>query len=174
MDSVQNKRILIDTNVLVYCGDKDWGQETRKLLRNLKDNKNDLATSRLCSFELIKNAIDPTLREYYIKLINYIYQVEVEMQILMNGCVLYHEYFKKFHDDAKKIESMDLAIAGTIIYHKDSLLLTANRKHFPMPFWKTIDQSYLMCKRGERYELINLYLLAFDYSQLPTDLKLKD
>jgi predicted nucleic acid-binding protein len=169
MESVANTKILIDTNILVYCGDKDWGQEARKLLRSLKDNKNQLATSRLSSFELIKNAIDPKLREYYIHLINYIYQVEAEMTALMNGCILYHQYYKKFGPKAKQIESMDLAIAGTIIYHKGTLLLTANRKHFPMPFWKIVAQSYLMCKRSEKHELINLYFLEFDNTQLPSE-----
>ncbi|MBX4198630.1 hypothetical protein KW782_04890 [Candidatus Parcubacteria bacterium] len=173
MESVKNRRILIDTNILVYCGDKDWGQEAKKLLRVLKDNTNSLATSRLSSFELIKNAIDLKLREYYIKLINYIHQIEPEEQILMNGCVLYHQYFSKFPESARKIESMDLAIGGTIIYHKEALLLTANRKHFPMPFWKIVAQSYLMCKKSEKYDLINVYLLEFDYSQLPKELEIQ-
>lgn len=72
MDKIHNARILIDTNVPVYCWDKDFSKGAKKLLRTLKDNKNSLAISLVSCFELIKNAQDAKAREYYLDLINYL------------------------------------------------------------------------------------------------------
>lgn len=165
METISGKKILIDTNVLVYCGDKGYGADAKKLLRLLKDNNNKLATSEINCFELIKNAINEELCEYYFHLINYIDKIGIITEQLMNGCILYHNYHKSFSGNCK-MGSMDLIVAGTIIHQKGSLLLTANRKDFPMPFWKLVAQTYIMRKKDEGDELINIYLLEFDYSKI--------
>lgn len=165
MDIIKNKKILIDTNVLVYCGVKGFDVDAKKLLRLLKDNGNKLATSEINCFELIKNAIDEKLRSYYISLIDYIDKIAVTTSDLMNACFIYHSYHKSFGGNCK-MGSMDLVVAGTAIYHKGCLLLTANRKDFPMPFWKLVAQCYIMRKKDEGNELLNIYLLEFDYSTI--------
>lgn len=170
MQEIRDKKILIDTNILVYCNDKGYKMEARKILRLLKDHGNTLATSWASCFELIKNAIDEKVREYCFRLINYIDNIPITPENLINGCSLYHLYHKEWGEKCKSIESMDLIIAGTIVQERGSLLLTANRKHFAMPFWKLVSQSYIMRKKDEGDELINIYLLEFDYTKIPTSL----
>ena len=161
---VKNERILIDTNILVYCGDNDFGLQAKKLLRILKDNKNNLAVSHASCFELIKNAIDDKLREYYFSLLDYMDNLPITQEIVASSAFLYHTYLKSGMQSAKKIESFDLIISGTVTFHKGALLLTANRQDFPMPFWINVAQGYIMYKVGENYQLINIFLLKFDYS----------
>ncbi len=163
MESIQNKNILIDTNILVYCGDKGYGKDAQKLLRTLKDNKNNLATSEICCFELIKNAHNLTVRKYYLNLINYIHKIAVDTTALQNSALLYHQYHKEFNGNCK-MGSVDIVIAGTVVYNKGTILLTANRKDFPMPFWKLVSQTYLMKKNGEGNEIVNIFALEFDYA----------
>ncbi len=166
-NQIKNRRILVDTNILVYCGNKDFGHQAKGLLRTLKDNNNALAISHVSYFELIKNAIDQNLRKYYFHLVSYIHNLPIKQDILVSGSTLYHLYSNRGIKEYKKIESMDLIIAGTVVFHKGALLLTANRRHFPMPFWRNISQGYITYKDGEAYRLINIYLLEFDYAQIP-------
>ncbi len=165
--AIKNTRVLVDTNILVYCGNKEFGHQAKGLLRTLKDNGNDLAVSFATCFELIKNAIDEKLREYCFSLITYIDNIPITKEIIMSGSYLYHVYSNKGITGYKSIESMDIIIAGTVVYHRGALLLTANRKHFPMPFWKNVCQGMIIYKDGEENRLINIYLLEFDYSQIP-------
>jgi hypothetical protein len=37
--------------------------------------------------------------------------------------------------------------------------MTTNRKDFPSPIWNIIDHNFVTYKLGERYEVINIYLL---------------
>ncbi|MFA6158929.1 MAG: hypothetical protein WC763_04910 [Candidatus Paceibacterota bacterium] len=168
MESVKDKKVLIDTNILVYCADSGYGSKAKALLRKLKDNGNALATSEISCFELIKNAIDSGVREYYIRLMNYIDRIPVTSAEMMNGAILYHNYHHVSNGNGsfKKIESPDLIISGTVIRERGSLLLTANRVDFPMPFWKLHSQCNFMRKSGEKDELVNIFLLEFDYSKI--------
>lgn len=166
MEKIENEKILIDTNVLVYCGDKGWGEGAKKILRILKDNGNKLAIYEASCFELIKNAIDDTYRKYYFSLINYIDRKPIKREHLQNGAYLYHAYYKYFNGNCKKIGSIDLMISGLVIYEKGALLLTSNRKDFPMPFWKLVKQCHILRKIGENDEILNVFLLKFDYDSI--------
>lgn len=129
MEKIKNKKILIDSNILVYCWDKNFGSGAQKLLRKLKDNGNSLATSEINCLELLKNAIDPERRSYYLKLISYLGNLDIEQPALLNACILYHNYYKEWPNKCT-METPDLVIGGTIMYNRGSLLLTANRRHF--------------------------------------------
>ncbi len=165
-EKILSQRVVVDTNILVYCGNKDFGYQAKTLLRTLKNGSNDLGVSHASCFELIKNARDEKIRDYYFSLIEYIHNIPITQEIIKNSYVLYHTYLDRNVQDAKKIESFDLIISGTMIYHKGALLLTANRRDFPMPFWNNKAQGYFMYKDGESCKLINLFLLEFDYAQL--------
>jgi len=166
MNLVKNRKILIDTNVLVYCSDGSYGKEAKKLLRMLANNNNKLATSELSCFELIKNAFDRKYRDYYLSLINYIDNHPVTPSTIMNGWNIYHAYIQE-SSNKKSIGSLDILIGSTAVTN-NALLLTGNRKDFPMPFWKLVAQTHMIRKNGEADDIQNVYLLEFDVATYKT------
>jgi predicted nucleic acid-binding protein len=175
MESVSNERILIDTNVLVYCWDKDFSDGAKKLLRTLKDHHNDLGVSIVSGFELLKNAHKKEAREYYLKLLNYIGTIDINPQISVNAAMLHHMYCREFSKN-KVTPPCDLLIGGTCIYHTGVLLLTADKSDFHTNFWPIVAQTHIIYETGNDHEgrkknLVNIYLRKFDYSKVPEDLK---
>lgn len=142
-------------------------------MRSLKDRENGLAISTLSRLEIFRNTIDKASESYFLQLVNYLHEISVDTTAIMNGVVLSHAYRKnKITKDAPS-KSVDLIIAGTAL-SRTALVLTANRRDFPAPFWKTIERYSMVgqAKDREGDQLINVFLLEFDATKLPTDVQI--
>ena len=169
MDKTKDQKILIDSCILVYSGTDKFSDETKKLLRLLADNKNKLAISELCGFEVLKNCQNKDNFKYYIKLIDYLDNIPINKDILINAASLHSLYGKPSSNKEdgnfqKEKSTGDLIIGGTAAYY-ETLLLTANLNDFPLPYWEIVAHDFMMYEDNRRFKLINRYLLRFNYDE---------
>ena len=165
MNQIKNQKILIDSCILIYCGtDKYNGKGFKELLRLLVDQKNRLAISEICSFEVIKNCQKKENFPYFIKLIDYVHNIGINRYILMNSAILHSLYVENKNDKEKEKFVGDLIIGGTAVYY-DALLLTTNLNDFPEPYWEIITKDYVTYEDGRKTHALNRYLLKFDHKK---------
>ncbi len=167
MNQTKNHKILIDSCILIYCGSDKYSERVRGFLHLLDNNKNKLAISEICGFEVLKNCLNKENIDYYLKLINYLDNIKIGRYALMNAAFLHGLYKKDTsnsdREEGAKKEKMagDLIIGGTAIYD-GALLLTANIDDFPMPYWKIFAHDHIVYKDGPKFKVLNVYLLEFD------------
>ena len=169
ISEIKSYRILVDTNVLVDCGREEFGSDFRKVLRTLTDNNNQLAISQLSGFEIVKKFHrKKEVITYYVKLLNFLPNIELSTQILTNVGIIAHNIYQKNKngetEDFKK--DNDFIIGATAITHKGSLLLTCNRKEFNSPVWKIVARECIDWDEGDKRKVENVYLLEPDYEEL--------
>jgi len=167
ISEVSNKPILIDTNVLIYCGQEGPNKEARKILRTLADNKNTLGISLISGFEIIKKFNNKNVIDYYLKLINYLTTVDLNIGIMNMAGLIANVYVNP--EEHKK--DNDMIIGATVAKQPGSMLLTANRKDFPSPLWKLIARKYIHWNNGEKRDIVNVYLLEFDHKEFKEEMK---
>ena len=162
---VINSDILIDSCVLIYCGDNKHKDFSKKLLRLLANNGNKLAISEFSGFEVIKNYQNKDNFDYYLNLINFVENREVTRGILIIAATLHKHYNKRYnaHDNEGCMQAGDLIIGATSA-EKQTLLLTSDVEDFPEPSWKIIAQTYNVYNDGRKKKILNYYLLKFDAS----------
>lgn len=165
--NVKNKDILLDTNIIISCGDKSFGTEARNILKKLVDNKNSLAISEITPFEILRKDLDDNDENYYTKLISdkRINIIPLSTSVLINASILCREQHPKKETENKNI-ICDMLIGGTVMSNKEALLLTSDRKDFNKPYWKIISEEKIIRKKQEGWELNNIFLLQFDYCAL--------
>lgn len=160
----KNQKILIDSCILIYCG-SDLGQEFKKILRKLTDNNNTLAISEFSGFEVLKKIKNEkikneTTENYYLKLLNFLHNIQINRDILIEAARLFSKYNKKSPQDEQREKRLagDLIIGATAI-NNNALLLTVNQRDFPTPFWEIIDRDYILFDKEQKTQVLNVYLL---------------
>lgn len=169
ISELRNCNILVDTNVLIYCGIEKFGADFRKILRTLTDNGNQLAISQLSGFEIIKKFHrKKEIIAYYLKLVSFLPNIELSTKILKNAGIIAHALYPKNKD--KETEGFtrdnDFIISASVITHKGSLLLTCNRKDFDKPIWRVVARECVYWDDGDRRKVENVYLLEPDFIEL--------
>jgi hypothetical protein len=113
--------------------------------------------------------------EEYIRLLNSLHRIPIDSPVLMNAASLIFAYKKNGNIgnstnlsaeeliDYKDRLTGDLLIGGATISHQNHLLLTANKKDFPEPFWEIEEQFEIKKDSGA---IIKVFLLKPDTSQL--------
>ena len=158
--TIKNSKILIDTNILIYYSVKRFQDNSRNVLRRLIDGGNQIAISAISGLELLRDEEDTNKRKYYLNLLNFIKNIDVSHAVLQNAHVLSQEYHKILR--GKKAPLVDLILGGTAI-GRDTLLLTADKKDFCEPIWRTISHEYVFTDVGKKDEVMhNLYLKKYD------------
>lgn len=153
---ITNKRIIIDTNVLIYSGNISLSEAVRTLLRTLKNNNNDLSLSEISYYELLKSSPKDRLLRYYQKLIDYIDSQPLTKEVLNSASLLYQAYSEKRR---ASISDADILIGATASY-KNAHILTCNRRDFPENKWAVVAHGYFIESLFEKCNLINVYLLS--------------
>lgn len=157
LSGIQNSSIIVDSCILLLCEGQPIKKEIRGILRNLVDHNNTLGISELSSFEVMKNS-NVKYHSYFTNLVNYINHIPINQNILGNALLLYLAYSKHSSNNYKKISSVDYIIGGTVLYQKDSILLTRD-EHFLNPLWKTVSHFPIFYLLGNKYEVLNFYFL---------------
>lgn len=177
MDKIKNRKIIVDSCILIYYfEDLDKG-ETKRLINSFKRNNNTILMSAISVFEVFKNRQTSKEIKKYENLLNSVDDIPIDSPILMNAATLYYLY-KKEKDDKNSIKEKnvdpkdrltgDLIIGGTVLSYENYLLLTANKKDFPDPFWDTIATTEI----GKN--AIKVYLIQFNIQLLPKETPLID
>lgn len=174
--AIKSEKILIDSCVLLYCGDSAIGDKTKPILRGLANSKNALAISTICLFEVLKHRLDSKNFDYYSLLLRYLHPIAVHTPALTNAAKLgqlYNDGKKETEDLRRAAEKSahtgDLLIGGTAIYHK-ALVLTADKAEgFTWRFWEPVAHQCILFEHSNEMKVINLYLLRFKLQNtLPT------
>jgi len=168
LETIQDQRILLDSNVLIYCGDSDLKVQARGILRSLADHGNSLAISDICVFEVLKNRLGDHAFDYYVNLLKYLDKVSIHRPALANAAKLGHLYKEgrresedKTKQGSKGAHTGDLIIGGTAIFH-ESLILTCDKSEgFNWKHWEPIAQGHMLYEEGNAMNLINIYLIRY-------------
>jgi len=174
MDKIIDKKIVIDSCVLIYfCEDNDGGK-TEELINMLKENNNGIFMSDISGFEVLKNRQDSEKSINYEKLLNSIEGIPVDSPVFMNAATLCYLYKKIRKVTCREGEEMDpkdkltgdLIIGGTVLSYENYLLLTSNKKDFPEPYWEVI-------ATGEvgSVEKIKIYLMRPNIAALLSEIQ---
>jgi len=165
---ISDNKILIDSCVLIYCGDAVLGEQTKTILRSLEDSDNRLAISEMCVFEVLKHRLDSDNFDYFSTLLRYLDNISLHMPALTNAAKLGQLYKdgKKSPEDIREeskkgAHTGDMLIGGTAIFH-NALILTADKSEgFNWRFWEPIAHEYIMYEHSHQTRVIDLYLLKF-------------
>jgi len=174
MDKIKNRTIVIDSCVLIYFFEDNDEGETRELINDIRRNGNTILMSAISVFEVFKNRQTEEKAKEYENLLNSIDDIPIDSPVVMNASTLYYLYKKNKENnknrplDPKDKLTGDLIIGGTVLSYENHLLLTANIKDFPSPFWETIATAEI----GNNH--IKLYLLQFSYKSIPQEIPLTD
>lgn len=162
---IKGENIIIDTNILVYCGRDDYGDKFKSLLRGLTDNGNDLAISAISGFEILKKFLGKkSVIAYYIKLLDYIPNLAVDHDVLETAGKIANQLYNPDKSDSYKKDN-DSVIASTVITH-GSLLMTCNRADFSLPYWDIVARECVYWEEEEKMCVINVYLVKINKEKL--------
>ena len=167
MDTIKYKKIVLDSCILIYACDQETKEECIKFLQQLIKNRNKITYSSFSAFEVLKNRQRRENEKEYTDLLNDIYRIPVDSPTLANAATLHFLYeesgrinkkknLKENLVDLKDKFTGDLIIGGTVISYDNHLLLTANKKDFPEPYWKSIYEYEIKTANNIK---IKIYLL---------------
>jgi predicted nucleic acid-binding protein len=160
ISEIKDKRIVLDTNILIYTQHELYGEFVTEILQTLVDEGNELVASNIAGFEVLKKfSSNEELFEPLITLINGTPRIPVDVSVLRcAGQISHHLYNPEDKNSYKK--DNDSIIAATAIQH-DCLLLTANINDFPMPLWSIYANSYVVFDKadGKGKGIQNLFVL---------------
>jgi predicted nucleic acid-binding protein len=158
-----NKKIVLDTCMILYYVDEHTKESCKQIVDVLEDNGNRVCCSSLSGFEMLKNRQDYLNEKEYTDFINTLPKIPVDTPTLANAATLYYLYRqtnriqeKEDTYDPKDKLTGDLIIAGAALSHENHLLLTSNKKDFPEKYWSNLLEFNLITKNKN---LIKVYLL---------------
>ncbi len=128
----KDRLILLDSCVLEYLDDEDLRPSIVGCLNNVVKNKNTLALSEYLRFELLRGAFRK-VETRMMALIDNFQRYQVTEEILIAAAQL--ETLYKELSVNSGISDGDKILASTAIL-TNGLILTANLKDFPPPFFK--------------------------------------
>lgn len=118
--------MIIDTDVLIDFLRKD--EKAVKIINELKNKNEELKTTSINSFELIKGALRSNNKDAILtlsKLFGTIAILNFDFQASEKAA----EIFENLRVKGELIDPLDLQIASIVILHNE-VLLTRNLKHF--------------------------------------------
>lgn len=172
MKTIRNKTIVIDSCVLIYAGEERYHNKFSNLLKTFSDDGNTLIISTFSRFEVLKNIREEKTTKYYIELLDSLDNISVDGEVLVCAAQLSRLYNQGKQSSPHSVENDqkdragDLIIGSTTILQR-ALLLTANKKDFPLGFWKIMDREYAVYDYNAQYYLQNVYMLQFNIKDYP-------
>lgn len=166
MDNQNNpvqSHILLDTCILQYLGNKDFGGELLAYLTSLVDQKHIFAISQISISELLAN-MNVTQEKEGIEKLNIFTQYLVDSSTLHASARLSTVY-KLENINENQISVGDKIIASTAIL-TDSMILTSNVNDFPRPFFRTVDEKLIFFTKKNSKKMIVFQLLRPNYDIL--------
>lgn len=177
--SVKERDILLDTCIFRYLADKQLRPALQRELRDLRKT-NKLAVSQVTHFEIYRRVLTKEEDNFYGRILfaKDLIKLELSYGRVRNAAVLGRQCFPAriksegfSNEDPDKHIIGDLLVAGTVVENKSAVLMTANRKHFPEPFWEVVGEKHFLRKKKEGWDGLTIYILKFNYEAEPKKLK---
>jgi len=141
------QKIILDTNVFSDLNDKHIGIPLTEYLNDLISRGFDFAFSDISSYELLRG-LSIEREQKIIKLLSSYYRYYVTSEILIVSAQL-DNLMKMEKIEVNKIDHGDKIIATTAIL-TGSLLLTANVRDFPWPFFHEVEYRPIFYQDGDK------------------------
>ena len=170
ISEVNNSKILLDTNILIYTQDPIFGNYVTDLLQQLVDNGNELIASNMAGFEILKKySSDEELFEPLLNLLNETPRLSVNVAVLRCAGKISHHLYNPGDKNSYKRDN-DTIISATALIH-DCHLLTVNVKDFKMPLWSILANSHFIFDKsdGGGKGVLNVFLLESRVSEVESE-----
>lgn len=170
LKNIKNRKILLDSNILIHYATEGFIERSGNPLRVLKDNNNELAVAPITGFELL-NTTDKEddrsakLRSKYVDFLNYLDTIQMQVVYFQNAASLSRMYLKIC--ERKNIPVPDLLLGSIVVTHSKNredapLFLTTDRDDFCEPLWWTVSHLEVSGDSKRKNKSVHLYLLEFN------------
>lgn len=155
------KHILLDTNILQYLGKtkSDISNKLIEYMGNLLQRKFVFGISSFCIFELLDGATKNKETEL-LKAVNIFVRFDVSQEVLLTSARL-SSLYRQEKAEYQHIGDGDKILAATSLL-TNSLILTANMRDFPRPFFIEEEVKHMLYKEGHNEKVLSFYLLKAD------------
>ncbi len=172
---IENKNIILDTNILINCGRDEFGVDFKKVLKGLTNRHNSIMVSVISGFEIVKQYREGPVSDYYLKLLNFLRNIPLDLDVLNRAGIIANEIYKNKGGDNKYKDDYDIIIGSTAISLKnDCLVLTCDRRgFFTAPFWEVVAREcvYWEDKQTGIMKIENIFLLRHNSKKITNILK---
>jgi len=160
--NTSQKHVLLDTNILQYLGKQKSNLSNQLLdyINSLLQQKYILAISSFCIFELLDGCPTKEKEAKLFQTIEALVRFEVSAEVLLTTARLSTLYRNEKAEYAH-IQDGDKIIGATALL-TESLILTANMRDFPRPFFVEEKITHIIYKEGRRERVLSFYLLKPD------------
>ena len=149
--------IIVDSNVIQYTAQPKLADAFNAYIADLVERGFDFAISTITIYELLKGANKKT-KEKMVKLLHQFTKFELPENVLETAAEL-ETVYKLENIQPKEIEDADEMIGATALLSY-GLILTANARDFPDPYFKEIERKFITFEeKRERTKIIVVYLL---------------
>lgn len=149
--------IILDSNIIQYTAQPKSADAFNVYIVDLVSRGFEFAISAITIYELLKGANKKT-KEKMVKLLKQFTKFELPENVLETAAEL-ESVYKVENIQPKEIEDADKIIGATALLSY-ALILTANARDFPAPYFKEIERKIITFEeKRERTKTIVIYLL---------------
>lgn len=160
---LNNKYFLLDSCIIEYLFNEDLNSIVDEQLIKWSDDIFKPAISDITYAELIDGVIKDK-EDRLVKLLDKFYNIAVTQRVLKGsgkmGCV-----YKEKDNQFSNISLGDKIIAATSVIH-NIIIVTANIKDFPYPFFESIASESLVYFHKTKKRMISIALLKPNYEYI--------
>lgn len=156
------QNIILDSNIIQYAADKSASQIFIPYLSELLQRGFGFAISDITIYKLLKGANVKNENEM-LQILNIFQRYYLTVNVLISSAQL-ETLYKMESIEPKQIEQGDKHIAATAVL-TGSLILTANARDFPSPYFQEIERKPLIyTDKRKRSKCILVSILNADLS----------
>ncbi len=161
MEQAQNNQlpqlIILDSNIIQYTAQPKSADAFNAYIADLVSRGFEYAISTITIYELLKGANKRT-KEKVVKLLRQFTKFELPENVLQTAAEL-ESVYKIDEIQPKEIDDADKIIGATALLSY-GLILTANARDFPAPYFKEIERKFITFEeKRERTKTIVVYIL---------------
>lgn len=159
-DFLDEAAILLDTNIIQYCANQYSSFEFIDYILSIAKNTENIFMLDYSQFELLRGATISTEEKMNL-LLELFEKLPLTQDVLIAASRL-ETLYKMEKIPYEKISDGDKLIAATSIL-SESLIVTANARDFPWPYFQEIERCPLTyAEKSHRYKCIMVSLLKPD------------
>jgi predicted nucleic acid-binding protein len=159
----QKKYLLLDTNIIEYLDKDGFKEKIQEILRTSVQEGLEIALSEYTFFEFLDGA--NVKKEYGLnRLVGNFNIFGVDRNVLAAAAHL-GTYYKDHDDELKKIGPGDKIIGATAILNQ-CILLTANGRDFPEPFFKEVNRILIEYELKKQPKALYVYFKDYEFDYL--------
>lgn len=162
-NKTQQQKILLDTNVFSDLHDREFGTEVISYIIDLGKRGFNFAISNITLYEILRG-LKAENEAKVVKLLSEIFRYNITDEVLIASARL-DNVFKMEHIEINSIDHGDKIISATAIL-TGSLILTANVRDFPWPYFHEIETKPIFYQSGHKTKCHVLALITPDFDHI--------